>query len=137
MDTHFDNPFCKESFPTYRDWEDALLCFFVAEANQPRLSDWEELARSADPKNVAFSALLLSCLVKSKPEVSTSSSALVEVCQKLGGKTDRDLVDYNAWLRTNWINVARIANRLKAELTHPYWPNINKHGPLTKTPLKS
>jgi len=118
MDSRLDNPFCKESFPTYRDWEDALVYFFVTEANHPRLDDWEKMARSADPKNVAFSALLLSCLVQSKPKVSKSSTVLFDVCQKLGGETDHDLVDYNAWLRTDWVNVARIANRFKSELAH-------------------
>jgi len=116
MDAHFNNPFCKESFPTYRDWEDTLLDFFVTEANNPKLSDWEKMAQSSDPKTVAYSALLLSCLVQSKPKVAHSSAALLDVCQKLGGKTDHDLVDYNAWLKTNWVNVARIANRLKSEL---------------------
>jgi hypothetical protein len=118
MDSRLDNPFCKESFATYRDWEDTLLRFFVAEANHPRLSDWEELALSADPLCLAYSALLLSCLVQSKPKVSKSSAVLLDVCQKLGGKTDHDLVDYNAWIQTNWLNVSRIANRLKAELAH-------------------
>jgi len=118
MDSRLDNPFCKESFLTYRDWEDALLCFFVTEANNPRFSDWEKMTRSADPKNVAYSALLLSCLVQSRPKVSKSSSVLVDVCRDLGGKTDQNLVDYNAWLQTNWLNVCRIANRLKAKI--PY-----------------
>jgi len=120
MDARFDNPFRKESYPTYRDWEDALLDFFVKEANQPKLDNWEEMALSADSKNVAYSALLLSCLVQSKPKVALSSPVLVDVCQKLGGKTDHDLVEYNAWLQTNWVNVARIAGRFRTELAHQF-----------------
>jgi len=125
MDARFDNPFRKEDFPNYRDWEDALLSFFVKEANHPRSNNWEEMARSADPKTVAYSALLLSCLVQSKPKVAHSSLVLVDVCQKLGGKLDHDLVDYNAWLKTGWVNVPRIAGRLKTELAHQF-PDENK-----------
>jgi len=120
MDARFDNPFRKEDFQNYRDWEDTLLSFLVNEANHPRSNNWEEMARSADQKNVAYSALLLSCLVQSKPKVARSSPVLVDVCQKLGGELDHDLVDYNAWLQTNWVNVARIAGRLKTELAHQF-----------------
>jgi hypothetical protein len=114
MDSH--NPFCKESFPTYRDWEDALLCFFVTEAINPKFSDWEALAQSAEPKNVAYSALILSCVVQSKPKVAKSYAVLRDICKKLGGKTDHDLVEFNEWIHTNWVNVPRMANRLKAKL---------------------
>ncbi len=115
MDTPVDNPFRKEAFPTYRDWEDALLRFFVKEAKAPQVADWEALARSADRRTVAFSALLLSCLVESKPTVSRSSAVLHQVYRQLsvGG-----MREYNAWLREDWLNVARVANRFKAELRH-------------------
>jgi hypothetical protein len=112
------NPFDKKQFKVYRDWEKSLVEFFVLEAKKPNVTHWLSMVNGADsPRSVAYSALLLSNLVGSKPQYSESAKALYSVYEMLSEKRS-NASEYEAWLRTDWLNVSRVANMFKAELTH-------------------
>jgi hypothetical protein len=41
-----NNPFDKESFARYRDWEDSLTSFMAEQAKNPCLLSWQQLITS-------------------------------------------------------------------------------------------
>lgn len=112
------NPFDKKNFHEYRDWEESLVRFFVLEAKQPNMSHWLSMVKDAEsPRTVAFSALLLSNLVASRPHYSESAKTLYTVYETLNEKPG-EAAEFEAWLRSDWLNVSRVANMFKAELAH-------------------
>lgn len=112
------NPFDKSKFHEYRDWEESLVRFFVLEAKSPNVAHWLSMAKDAEsPRTVAYSALLLSNLVASRPHYSEAAKTLYTVYEALNGKSG-EASEFEAWLRSDWLNVSRVANMFKAELAH-------------------
>ena len=112
------NPFNKKQFKAYRDWEQSLVGFFVLEAKQPNVKHWLSMVKGADPTiSVAYSALFLSNLVSGKPCYSESAKTLYSVYETLSEKNS-SASEFEAWLRTDWLNVSRVANMFKSELLH-------------------
>ena len=110
------NPFNKKQFNAHRDWEQSLVEFFVHEVKQPDVRHWLSMVNGAESCNtVAFSALFLYNLVSNKPRYADSANTLYSVYEMLKGeKTDAS--EFEAWLKTDWFNVSRVANMFKVEL---------------------
>ncbi|OIR05985.1 hypothetical protein GALL_117820 [mine drainage metagenome] len=112
------NPFNKQQFNAYRDWEQSLVEFFVREAKKPNMVNWLSMVNGADsPRSVAYSALLLSNLVSSKPNYTESAKALYSVYERLTEQRG-NASEFEEWLHSDWLNVSRVANMFKAELMH-------------------
>lgn len=58
-----------------------------------------------------------------RPGFRASSETLYEIFRSL--KLDGGAEDFEAWLRSGWLNVARVANMLHAELRHE---RMGSHG---------
>ncbi len=118
------NPFEKAHFKHHRDWEECLVNFFYREAKRPDAGDWLPLAARAETrKNAAFCALLLSNLIQNRPGFRASSETLYNIFSSL--KLDGGAEEFEAWLRSGWLNVARVANMLDAEFRHE---RVGSHG---------
>lgn len=118
------NPFEKTHFKRHRDWEECLVNFFYQEAKRPDAGNWLPFAARAETrKTAAFCALLLSNLIQNRPGLRGSSEPLYEIFRSL--KLDGGAEEFEAWLRSGWLNVARIANMLDAEFRHD---RMSSHG---------
>ena len=110
------NPFNKCGFSCYREWEAALLDFFVKESASPETAEWLLFAVDDESrKMVAFSALLLSNLLENKPGYKVPSDKAGEVYAALKNES-MGHVQYGEWLRSGWLNVSRIADSIKFRL---------------------
>ena len=111
------NPFEKAHFKCHRDWEERLVKFLFFEAKRPEAENWLPLAtRHETRKTAAYCALLLSNLIQNRPGLHGSSETLYAIFNSL--EPDGEAEDFEAWLRSGWLNVARVANMLQAELRH-------------------
>jgi hypothetical protein len=111
------NPFEKEQFQCYRDWEGSLVEFLSREARKPNVRNWLPLATRLETKKAAaFSALLLCNLVENKPSFRVSVNTLYEIYRAMN--VEGGAKNFEKWLRTGWLNVARVANMIDAELKH-------------------
>ena len=111
------NPFEKAQFQCHRDWEGSLVEFLSREARKPNVRNWLPLATRLDTKRAAaFSALLLSNLVENKPRFRVSVNTLYEIYRAMN--VEGGAKNFEEWLRTGWLNVARVANMIDAELKH-------------------
>ncbi len=113
------NPFEKSHFKCHRDWEASLVKFLVKEAKNPNLRNWFELSAAApDVKSaVAFSALLLSDLLETRSEFHKTSYTVYQFYEALKN-TEDETEAFEQWLRSGWLNVARVADMLNVELSH-------------------
>jgi hypothetical protein len=110
------NPFDKSQFKLHRDWEESLIEFLCREARNPDVNNWLLLAGNRDAKEIAaFSALLLSDLLENKPGFRESASKVYEVYKAIN-VPDGGAGKFEEWLRSGWLNVARVANMVDAEL---------------------
>ena len=111
------NPFEKEQFQCHRDWEGSLVEFLSREARKPNVRNWLPLATRLETKKAAaFSALLLCNLVENKPRFRVSVNTLYEIYRAMN--VEGGAKNFEKWLRTGWLNVARVANMIDAELKH-------------------
>lgn len=113
------NPFQKDKFVCYRDWEDELVNFFVAEAKMPNLENWVALSDMLNAKdNVTYSALLLSNLLETKVGFKVSSAKLFEVYKALKNADNKDNnhQNFESWLHTGWLSLPRVAGMVNAQL---------------------
>ena len=110
------NPFVKDQFKCYRDWEDALVAFLSHEARDPSMDRWLEVGADERAKEAAtFCALLLGNLLTKKAGfVSAGEKAYEAYAQLSGGLTSAR--EYEQWFRTGWLNVSRAADALSAKL---------------------
>lgn len=102
------NPFRRDNFAAYRDWEAALFAFFAEQVEHPCTEDWK---RYADDEATSLatrgSAVFLANLVAARrPE---SASALYRVTKELGGMSASTV---EQWLRTGWLDVGRTSSAL-------------------------
>ncbi len=67
--------------------------------------------------------LLLSNLIQNRPGLRGSSESLYAIFRSL--KLNGGAEDFEAWLRSGWLNVARVADMLYAELRNE---RVTSHG---------
>jgi hypothetical protein len=60
--------------------------------------------------------LLLCNLVENKPSFRVSVNTLYEIYRAMN--VEGGAKNFEEWLRTGWLNVARVANMIDAELKH-------------------
>jgi hypothetical protein len=111
------NPFEKSQFACHRDWEASLITFLASEARAPDISHWLEFA-TAEPSirgSAAFSALLLSDLLEVRPAFRETADTTYQFYNALK-LTDNETEAFENWLRSGWLNVARVADMLDIEL---------------------
>ena len=112
------NPFDKTQFPFHRPWEESLVEFLTKEAQNPDLYHWQILSNGKDTRrSAAFSALLLSNLLETKPGFRQSAEKTYAIYRALndtegGGGAQQ----FEQWLRSGWLNVSRVASRIDMEL---------------------
>lgn len=96
-----------------------MVKFLAKEAKNPNLRNWFELSAAApDVKSAAaFSALLLSDLLETRPEFQRTSYTVYQLYEALKNRGD-ETEAFEQWLRSGWLNVARIADMLNFELSH-------------------
>jgi hypothetical protein len=113
------NPFKKSDFRYYRDWEASLIKFLAKEARTPDLRNWLELsAAEPDVKTAAaFSALLLSDLLETRSDFRERSRTMYRFYETLR-RPENETEAFEQWLRSGWLNVARVADMLGNELRH-------------------
>jgi hypothetical protein len=112
------NPFEKSRFACHRDWEESLITFLAREARAPDIRNWLEFA-TAEPSirtSAAFSALLLSDLLEVRPAFRETADTVYKFYNALK-VPDSETEVFEHWLRSGWLNVARIADLLAFELT--------------------
>jgi hypothetical protein len=112
------NPFDKSRFACHRDWEESLITFLAREARAPDTRRWLEFA-NAEPNvraSAAFSALLLSDLLEVRPDFREEADTTYQLYNALK-VADNETEAFEHWLRSGWLNVARIADLLEFELT--------------------
>jgi len=112
------NPFEKSRFACHRDWEESLITFLVREARAPDITNWLQFA-AAEPSvrvSAAFTALLLSDLLEVRPAFRETADATYQFYNALK-VTDNETEAFEHWLRSGWLNVARIADLLEFELS--------------------
>lgn len=113
------NPFDKSQFACHRDWEASLVTFLGREAKAPDISNWLEFA-TAEPSvraSAAYTALLLSDLLEVKPGFRETADTTYQFYNALK-VSDKETEAFEQWLRSGWLNVARIADLLEFELTN-------------------
>jgi hypothetical protein len=113
-----NNPFVKSRFACHRDWEESLIAFLAQEAKAPDIRNWLQFA-TEEPgirASAAFSALLLSDLLEVRPAFRETADMAYQFYNALK-ETEDETEAFAHWLRSGWLNVARIADRLEFELT--------------------
>lgn len=113
--TMHDNPFVKGNFKCYRDWEDALLTFFLSEAKSPNFLNWVKFSNDCNEvDHVVYSALFLSNLLETNNDYKDQSSKLYDIYNTI--KSEQDGQNFNEWLKSGWVDLARVASSLKSKL---------------------
>ena len=110
-----DNPFIKENYECYRDWEDALMAFFLSEAKNPSYLNWVKFSNDCnEDDHVVYSALFLSNLLETNSDYKEQSSKLYAIYKAIG--TEQCGQDFNGWLKSGWLDLVRVASSLKSKL---------------------
>lgn len=95
-----------------------MITFLAREARAPDIRNWLRFA-TAEPSvraSAAFSALLLSDLLEVRPAFREAADTTYQFYNALK-LTDNETEAFEHWLRSGWLNVARIADMLEFELT--------------------
>lgn len=109
------NPFVKEAFSSYREWEEALLQFLVSESKNPNVENWKLFAINNETKKTAcFTALFLSNIMPQQT-ADGEADALYRVYEELKILSSEPK-EFEAWYKTGWLNVSRITHMLKVAL---------------------
>ena len=105
-----NNPFEKESFATYRDWEENLIKFMAEQAKNPTLASWQELSTSAKTLEIAACcAIVLANLIDY--DFPKQSRSLFQIAKQLKAVTTPE---FDKWLRSGWLNIADVNGSLHA-----------------------
>lgn len=105
-----NNPFEKESFATYRDWEEHLIEFMAEQAKNPNLASWQKLNTSAKTLEIAACcATVLANLIDN--DFPKQSRSLFQIAEQLKAMTTPE---FDKWLRSGWLNIADVNDSLHA-----------------------
>ncbi len=99
------NPFKKDAFPSFREWEQGLIFFSVEQLRAPSYSAWEKLAVDNETRVcAAFMSHQLAneAFLRHLP----AEAELRLVFPKLMGKPI-DETALRAWLARHWVNQVR------------------------------
>lgn len=107
-----NNPFNKESFARYRDWEASLTGFMAEQAQNPCLASWQQLITSNQSLDCACccALILASSIEYQYPE---QSHQLRQIAAQLKDITPDE---FKTWLQSGWLDVVSLENSLHAEL---------------------
>jgi hypothetical protein len=111
------NPFRKNQSTVHRDWEEALTDFLVAQAKNPQLENW--VLFSVDPEAqqaAAYSALVLHGMLEGKADFKKSANEAYVAYKTLAPESGAE--GFQSWLRTGWLNLARVESMVLAELRY-------------------
>lgn len=105
-----NNPFEKESFATYRDWEETLIKFMAEQAKSPSLDSWQKLSTSTKTLEIAACcATVLANLIDY--DFPKQSRNLFQIAEQLKAVTTPEL---ETWLRSGWLNIGDVKDSLHA-----------------------
>lgn len=108
------NPFKKESFPSFREWEQELIFFLVEQLQSPMYSAWEShVVDDASRECAAFLSHQLANVAYLK-HFSTEAELRL-VYQKLMGKAINE-GDLRLWLARHWLDHSRFHATLDTAL---------------------
>ena len=112
LDSHVSNPFEKESFVRYRDWEESLVEFMAEQAKNPNLLSWQQLVTSEKAlDNACCCAVILANLIEY--DYYEQSHKLFQISEHLKAITTREL---NTWIGSGWLDLPSIESSLQALL---------------------
>lgn len=112
------NPFKKNQYSVHREWEEALTDFLAAQAKNPQLESW--VLFSVDPEAqqaAAYSALVLHGMLEGNANFKKSADEAY-VAYKTLSTPESGAEGFQAWLRTGWLNLARVEGMVLAELRY-------------------
>ena len=112
IDSCVNNPFEKESFVKYRDWEESLVEFMAEQAKNPNLLSWQQLIRSEKAlDNACCCAIILANSIEY--EYSEQSRKLFQISDQLK-KIATD--EFNTWLQSGWLDLPSTESSLQVLL---------------------
>ncbi|MFC3110899.1 hypothetical protein ACFOFO_23585 [Undibacterium arcticum] len=104
------NPFKKDDFPTFREWEQELAFFLLDQLRAPSTDGWQALAVDNESKrNAAFMAYQLSnfALVKGMPAEATLRPVFEFLLRR-----PLSLPEFAEWLSQKWVDQSRLSETL-------------------------
>ncbi|MET0963033.1 MAG: hypothetical protein ABWY05_09485 [Noviherbaspirillum sp.] len=108
------NPFKKESFPSFREWEQELVFFSVEQLHSPSYSAWESQAvDNASRECAAFLSHQLANVAYLKH--LSAENELRPIYQRLMGKPINES-DLRFWLARHWLDQSRFHATLDTAL---------------------
>jgi hypothetical protein len=110
------NPFKKNAYPSFREWEQELVFFLVEQLQAPSYSAWESLV--VDPESresAAFMSHQLSNVAYLKH--LSAEAELRLVFQKLMGKPINESA-LRTWLARRWVDQSRFHATLDSALKY-------------------
>ena len=112
IDSRVSNPFEKESFVKYRDWEESLVEFMAEQAKNPNLLSWQQLIRSEKAlDNACCCAIILANSIEYY--YYEQSRKLFQISDQLKDITTDGL---NTWIRSGWLDLPSIESGLQVLL---------------------
>lgn len=104
------SPFEKESFTTYREWEETLIKFMAEQSKKPNLVSWQKLITSEKTLETAcFCAMVLANLIEY--DFYEQSRNLFQIAEQLKVVKTHE---FENWLRSGWLNLADVKDGLQA-----------------------
>ena len=109
------NPFEKESFVKYRDWEESLVEFMTEQAENPNLLLWQRLATSEKAlDNACCCAIILANSIEYYND--EQSRKLLQISDQL---KDITADGFNTWIGSGWLDLPNIESSLQVLLDFP------------------
>lgn len=108
------NPFKKDAFPSFREWEQELVFFFVEQLQAPSYSAWESSVVDEESREcAAFMSHQLANVAYLRHLPAEAELRLV--FQKLMGKPI-DESELRSWLGRRWLDQSRFHATLETAL---------------------
>jgi len=110
------NPFKKDQFPSYRDWEEVLFLFLATQLKDPDVEEWNRLAQDPSAKeHAAFMSLQAANFAHAKK--LPSEQKLLSVYPTLMNEKP-SLSRYKDWVSKRWCDENRLVHGLQFALDH-------------------